>query len=102
LCAKVTQIYDHHIDLDVYRDTVNYREIRLIGSAQTIVLKHLIDEFLEQTISHEEWALFSAAPLLLDSSNFSPALEGSKWTLEDKEVYEKLLKVAPVGKEYYE
>lgn len=89
--SKVQFVIDHHVDNCLYGDTIKHKEVKLIGSASTLVAAHL----LEANFYDADLALFAAAPLLLDSSNFLPKLHGNKWTDTDKEVFEKLKAVSP-------
>ena len=81
-------IHDHHVDNGLYTETVKVREIRLLGSACTLLIpKVKLDDELAQ---------FLSAPLMLDSYNFSDNLKGSKWVEEDLQVFEGLQKEASV------
>ena len=85
LADRVHYIIDHHVDSKLYLDTLKEeREIRLVGSAATLVIGNLMktDAKIDSDL-----ALFMSAPLTLDSSNFNKELFNLKWTDEDVQVF---------------
>lgn len=69
-------IIDHHVDNNLYLDSLKSKELKLIGSATTLVAEQLFSK----DMFDEDLALFTSAPILLDSVNFLEALHGSRWT----------------------
>ena len=66
-----------------------------MGSASSILVNMIKDgkdlfgnEFFED--SPYNIAYFLSAPIVLDTNNFDPSLEGSRWTQEDKQAMEFL------------
>eukprot|EP00347_Sterkiella_histriomuscorum_P007811 403347471 len=102
LKSKITRIIDHHVDNKLYQDTLKEKEIQLIGSAATLVIEKLQTEFSESI--DKEMAMFLLAPIVLDSFFFNENLKGSKWTEQDLNAYNYLVKVAEIdnGKEYFD
>ena len=94
LASKVHYIVDHHIDMNLYKDSLVEKEIKLIGSASTLVINKLLASedkfFAKDDASNSDLALFLSAPISLDSYNFEPNLYKSKWTDEDKSTFAKL------------
>lgn len=68
----------------MYGASLRHKEIKLVGSAVTLVAQKLMDEV------DSDLAKFISAPLFLDSHNFNPNLHGSKWTDEDLGVFRNL------------
>mgnify|MGYP000865308556 CR=1 FL=1 len=63
--------------MNLYKDNLIEKEIKLIGSAATLVInKMLVNDkfFTKDEISNSELALFLSAPISLDSYNFEPSL----------------------------
>ncbi len=69
----------------MYLDKLVDKQIELIGSATTLVIERLFDEFPEAIDA--ELAHFLKAPILLDSYYFEPTLKESKWTEKDLTIY---------------
>lgn len=64
------------------------KQIELIGSATTLVIERLFNEFPNSIDS--ELAHFLKAPIVLDSYNFESSLKESKWTDKDLDIYKRL------------
>ena len=97
LAGKVTRIVDHHVDCSKYNETLQEKQVELIGSATTLVVERLLKEFpgsIDSDLAH-----FLQAPIVLDSYNFEPTLKESKWTDRDLEVYKKLAELGGQSKE---
>ena len=92
LKSKIHYIVDHHVDNNMYLDTLIKKEIQLIGSATTLVANKLLEgkEFFAEETDSSDLALFLSAPISLDSYNFEPSLFESKWTNLDKQTFSKL------------
>ena len=97
--SKVHNIIDHHVDSGLYGDTLQSKEIELVGSACSLVARQLFSndpEFQQDTITQIEaqdladLSLFISAPILIDSYNWAPVHYGSKWTDIDAQVFDKL------------
>jgi len=86
LSPYVHFIIDHHVDNNLYLESLQFKEIKLIGSACTMVARKIMDVELNGGCGIDaDLALFLSAPLSLDSSNFNLELKGSKWVEEDIE-----------------
>lgn len=66
--SKITRIVDHHIDNNLYLEQLKEKEIKLIGSATTLVIDKLIKEYPE--LIDKDFAYFLMAPIVLDSFFF--------------------------------
>ncbi|CDW75375.1 UNKNOWN [Stylonychia lemnae] len=98
---KIRRIVDHHIDNNLYLEQLKEKDIKLIGSATTLV----IDRFMSDFLLHidKDLAYFMLAPIVLDSFFFDENLKDSKWTQQDLDAYNYLVKVADVdGKAYFD
>jgi inorganic pyrophosphatase/exopolyphosphatase len=89
LCDKIHYIIDHHVDSNMYLETIKHKEIKLIGSACTLVAQMIMNE---QNAMDSDLAMFLSAPISLDSYNFADFFHGSKWVDQDKEVFQMLQK----------
>ena len=80
LADKVHHIFDHHVDNNLYQETVKTRNIVVpLGSAVTLVIPQLFELIQkDDTLSQ-----FVSAPMTLDTDNFSEKLKGIKWVDQD-------------------
>lgn len=90
---RVHFIIDHHVDNNLYADSLQEKEVKLVGSACTLVTRKIMatniaDGKESRMAVDSDLALFLSAPLSLDSSDFNLELCGSKWTVEDMEVFQ--------------
>ena len=88
LNKKVHYIVDHHVDSNMYLETLKQKDLKLIGSACTLVCQKLL-ELSPDTID-SDLAMFLSAPISLDSYNFSEHFYNSKWVDDDKLVFDAL------------
>ena len=108
LGSKVTRIIDHHLDAKAYTDQLVEKKCRLIGSACSLVALKIAEdaaELLKDDLAASEdapnFAYLLAAAVVLDSYYFKEDLKDKKWTQEDTDAHNFLLKTADVGKEYW-
>lgn len=91
LGSKVHYIVDHHVDNQLYLDTLIKKEIQLVGSATTLVIQNIFgkpDILSGQSDADlADLSLFLSAPISLDSYNFNQQLYQSKWTDLDKSTF---------------
>lgn len=81
-------IVDHHVDSNLYLETLKQKDLKLIGSACTLVCQKLLEH--SQDSIDSDLALFLSAPISLDSYNFADHFYNSKWVDEDKQVFQEL------------
>lgn len=82
---SITMIVDHHKDEKAYLDFEHERIIEFCGSACSLVLRMIFNEKLENCMTPEIINFFLPA-VLIDTENFKPNLEGTKWGNVDKDV----------------
>jgi len=80
----VTMIVDHHKDEKAYLEQPVDRTITFCGSACSLVVERIFRDGLERFLSLNTFRFFMPA-ILLDTENFKPSLEGSKWSQIDKD-----------------
>ena len=95
LIDSVVRLIDHHQDKGGVYPNLEYRDVRFCGSAASLVIKLMTDdsEWKEKLID-KHIALLAAAPMLLDTSNFSESLRGNKWDQVDEDQYKTVKEIA--------
>lgn len=86
LSGKVHFIIDHHVDSELYLDTLKEKEIKLVGSAVTLIAQRI----LAKGSVDAGLALFLSAAISLDSYNFLDSVYNVKWTDEDAKIFQAL------------
>ena len=81
---KVHVILDHHADYKLYANTLELKDVQLMGSCMTLLAKRLVDS----KVLNPELAKFVSVPILLDTSMFKEELKIIKWTGGDLENFE--------------
>jgi len=81
----VTMIVDHHADEKAYLDQKHDRTITFCGSACSLIIEMIFRDKYEKYLTPEIFNFFLPA-VLLDTENFKPSLEGTKWSQIDKDV----------------
>lgn len=87
---KVHVILDHHADYELYSETLEIKDVQLMGSCMTLLSKRLV----EAGVVTADLARFISVPISLDTSMFKPELKIIKWTDGDLQNYEILQKLA--------
>ncbi len=95
---SVTMIIDHHADEKAYLDQKHDRTITFCGSACSLVLERIFAENLEKYMTPTIFNFFLPA-VLIDTENFKPSLEGTKWSQIDRDVIFKINRF--MTEEYY-
>lgn len=90
LSNKVHVILDHHADYELYAETLELKDVQLMGSCMTLLSKRLV----QANVVTPDLAKFISVPISLDTSMFKPELKIIKWTDGDLENYEILQKLA--------
>ena len=106
LGKHVSYIVDHHVDMNLYSDTLKEKEVRFVGSACSLVAlmfkknRHIFEEDLTPS-DMPNLAYLLAAAVCLDSYNFLDELRDSKWNQSDITAHQFLSETADVGKSYW-
>jgi len=67
----VKSIIDHHVDMNLFNDQLDFKKVRFAGSCVTLIVEELVKEKIEFDDVLNE---FCGAPLALDSVMFNPKL----------------------------
>lgn len=105
--SKVTRVIDHHVESGAYEGQLVQKQVRLIGSACSLVALLLEQDYdlfwedLKPSESKANMAYLCAAAVVLDSYFFDESLRGKKWTDEDTQAHNFLMQYADVGEAYW-
>lgn len=109
LGSKVTRVVDHHIDSGAYAGQLKEKQCHLVGSACSLVAlmikadEALYAEDMERMEPGQpaNLAYLLGAAVVLDSYFFKEELRAKKWTEQDTEAYDFLMRFADISHDYW-